>query len=192
MNRKIEKRANKLNKTKEEVEKYESYTIKIQRHLPISFVYYIKYANGEIRQNLFEYFGLDAPKKLYEKLREDALHIAQEYLDKKIKMKDLSETQKMEYKNAKKCNICIRYLKDTPPAIEKDLRILNKKIDIASKILLWIKEQEDEFKEIVDKAKNKYEKEGGDMNTFYENYAFKLKNIKLKDEEELLILYFLI
>ena len=184
MNRKIEKLAKKLNKTKEDVEKYESYTIKIQKHLPISFVYYIKYANGEVKQNLFEHFGLDAPRKLYEKLRENALFIAQEYLDKKIKMKELSETQKMEYKNAKKCHICERNLKDTPPTIEKDLRILNKKIDITCKILLWIKDQEDKFKEIVDKAKIKYEEEGGDKNTFYINYILKLKNIKLEDEKK--------
>lgn len=52
MNTKIEKLATKLNKMKEDVEKYKSYTIKIQKHLPISFVYYIKYANGKVRQNL--------------------------------------------------------------------------------------------------------------------------------------------
>ena len=93
LNTKIEKLTKKLNKTKEEVEKHESYTIKLQRHFPISFVIYIKYANWEIKQNLFEYFGLDAPKKLYEKLREDALFIAKEYLDKKIKMKELPVVQ---------------------------------------------------------------------------------------------------
>ena len=38
LNGKIEKLRKKLNKTKEEVEKYESYTIK---HFPICFVYYI-------------------------------------------------------------------------------------------------------------------------------------------------------
>jgi len=53
LNSKIEKLSKKLNKTKEEVEKYESYTLKLQRHFPISFVYYIKYANGEIKQNYF-------------------------------------------------------------------------------------------------------------------------------------------
>jgi len=129
LNEKIEKLSEKLNKTKEDAEKYESYTIKLQRYFPISFVYYIKYANGEIKQNLFEYFGFNAPKKLYEKLREDALYIAKEYLDKKIKMKELSETQKMEYKETRKCHICERKLIDTPPSIEKDIRISNKKID---------------------------------------------------------------
>ncbi|MBP1526016.1 MAG: hypothetical protein H9Q67_05945 [Spiroplasma ixodetis] len=87
LNGEIEKLSKKLNKTEEEVEKYESYTIKLQRHFPINFVYYIKYANGEIKQNLFEYFGLDAPKKLYEKFKEDALFIAKNYLDKNVEMK---------------------------------------------------------------------------------------------------------
>ena len=121
LNTKIEKLSKKLNKTREEVEKFESFTIKLQRHYPISFVYYIKYANGEIQQNLFEYFGLDAPKKLYEKLKEDAIFIAKEYLDKKIKMKELSETQKMEYKYSKTCHICERKLEDTPPLVEKEI-----------------------------------------------------------------------
>ncbi len=94
-------------------------------------VYYIKYANGEIKQNSFEYFGLDATKKLCEKLKEDALFIAKEYLDKKIKMKKLSETQEMEYKNAKDYHICERKLKDTPPFIERKQRILNKKINLS-------------------------------------------------------------
>ena len=149
LNEKIEKLSKKLNKTKEEVQKYESYTIKLQRHFPISFVYYIKYANGEIQQNLFEYFGLDAPKKLYEKLKEDAIFIAREYLDKKIKMKELSETQKIEFKNEKKCHICERKLKDNPPLIEKGIRILNKKIDIICSILFKI-EDKDRKKELND------------------------------------------
>lgn len=62
MNRKIERLAKKLNKNQEEVQKYKSYTIKIQIFFSISLVYYTKYANGEIKQNLFEYFGLDAPR----------------------------------------------------------------------------------------------------------------------------------
>ncbi|MBP1525805.1 MAG: hypothetical protein H9Q67_04825 [Spiroplasma ixodetis] len=171
---KVEKLSKKLNKTKEEVEKYESYTIKLQRHFPISFVYYIKYANGEIKQNLFEYsplenqstiysyFGLDAPKKLYEKLRENVLFIAKEYLDKKIKMKQLSETQKIEYKNAKKCHTCERKLKDTPPSIEKEIRILNKKIDIICSIILKREDEKelwDKLSELVEELKNKYERE---------------------------------
>ena len=158
LNTKIEKLSKKLNKTKEEVEKYESYTIKLQKHFPISFVYNIKYANGEIQQNLFEYFGIDAPKKLYEKLKEDAIFIAKEYLDKKIKMKELSETQKMEYKFAKKCHICERKLEDNPPMIEKDIRILNKKIDIICSILLKIEDDEDRKKELYDKLSELVEK----------------------------------
>ncbi len=75
---------------------------------------------------IHEYFGLDAPKKLYKKLREDTLFIAKEYLDKKIKMKDLSETQKAEFKEARKCYICERKLQDIPPSVEKEI-ILNKK-----------------------------------------------------------------
>jgi len=101
---------------------------------------------------------------LYEKLREDALFIAKEYLDKKIKMKELSETQ-MEYKNAKNCHICERNLQDIPPSIEKEIRILNKKIDITCGIILkreGEKELWDKLSELVEKLKDKYirEKDG--------------------------------
>ncbi len=51
-------------------------------------------------------------------------------------MKELSETQKMEYENAKNCHICERKLDDAPPLVEKDIRILNKEININRDILL--------------------------------------------------------
>lgn len=54
---------------------------------------------------MIEYFGLDAPKKLHEELKENALFITREYLDRKIKMKELPKIQKMEYKYIKKCYI---------------------------------------------------------------------------------------
>ena len=190
LNNKIEELGKKLNKSKEEVEEFESYTIKLQRHLPISFVYHIKYANGEVKPRLFKYspsenqsicsyFGLDAPKKLYEKLREDALFIAKEYLDKKIKMKELTERQKMEYKCAKNCHICERNLKDDPPIIEKSLRIFKRKIDIISNILLG------KNKDLLKKFnEEKIKCDDKDINRFYEEYLIKLKNINLEDENE--------
>lgn len=69
-------------------------SIKFQEHIPSNFVYYIKYANGEIKQNIIEYNGLDAATVIYNKLRGEAMDIAQKYLDKIIPIKDLIETQK--------------------------------------------------------------------------------------------------
>jgi len=77
-------------------------------------------------------------------------------------MKELSETQKMEYKNAKNCHICERKLKDNPPSIEKEIRILNKKIYIICSIILKReseKELLDKLSEVVEELKNKYERE---------------------------------
>ena len=164
------------------------YTIKLQRHFPISFVYYIIYANGEIKQNLFEYFGLDAPKKLYEKLKEDALFIAKNYLDKKIKMKKLSETQNMEYKNAKRCHICERKFTDHPPSIEKEIRILNKKIsitrDIISKLESTSLKQDDKISKIVNEKKIEYEEKGNDGEVFYYNFLLKLNDMKSENTKQ--------
>ena len=64
-------------------------------------------------------------------------------------MKELSETQKMEYKCSKTCHICERKLEDTPPLVEKEIRVWNKKIDIICSILLKIKD-EDRKKELND------------------------------------------
>ncbi len=61
---------------------------------------------------------MDAPKKLYEKLKEDTLFIAGDYLDTKIKMKELSKTKNV-IRYFKKCHICEKKFEDTPPFIEK-------------------------------------------------------------------------
>ncbi|CAI6350288.1 unnamed protein product [Macrosiphum euphorbiae] len=81
-------------------------TVKIQKHIAISFVYIIVYANGDFERKTFEYFGEDAPKVLYKKLREDAIYIAENYLDNVKKMNELTEIQKKEYENATICHIC--------------------------------------------------------------------------------------
>ena len=96
---------------------------------------------------------------MYEKLREDASFIAEEFLDKKIKMKEPSETQKVEYKKAKNWHISERKLKDTTPSNEKEIRILNKKIDTICNIILKReseKEPWDKLLELVKELKDKY------------------------------------
>jgi hypothetical protein len=53
--------------------------------MPISFAYYIKYCNGDFKPPV-EYFGTDAAKVFYEKIKEDALYIAREYYDNIVSM----------------------------------------------------------------------------------------------------------
>ncbi|CAI6373610.1 unnamed protein product [Macrosiphum euphorbiae] len=92
-------------------------TVKIQKHIAISFVYIIVYANGDFERKTFEYFGEDAPKVLYKKLREDAIYIAENYLDNVKKMNELTEIQKKEYENATFCHIYEEKLTSIPTHI---------------------------------------------------------------------------
>ncbi|XP_065204586.1 uncharacterized protein LOC135834592 [Planococcus citri] len=90
----------KLEKTKVEED---AKTQKIQEHVPISCVYYILYENGEISENMFEYFGSNTPQVLCEKLSEDAYHDDQTLTDRLEKLElDLKEKLDDEEKNKKK------------------------------------------------------------------------------------------
>ena len=80
-------------------------------------------------------------------------------------MKELSETQKMEYKNSKNCHICKRKLKDNPPLIENKIRIPYKKIDIICNVLLT---KDKDFLNKLNEEKIKYKENNKDMDTFYE------------------------
>ncbi|XP_065211441.1 uncharacterized protein LOC135839374 [Planococcus citri] len=128
----------KLEKTKEEEE---AKTQKIQEHIPISCVYYILYENGEISENMFEYFGSNTPQVLCEKLSEDAVRIANEYIYNCKKMKKLTNIQKCEYREATICHICERNLSDFPPMMEKNINKLRKEIEITSNILKYHDDQ---------------------------------------------------
>lgn len=91
---------------KKEKEKYN--TIKIQKHIAISFVYFIVYINSDNnwKQCSLEYFGEDSPEIIYKYLKQDAILASKKYLNKIKKIKDLSEIQKEEYDNATICHIC--------------------------------------------------------------------------------------
>ena len=69
-------------------------------------------------------------------------------------MKELFETQKVEYKNAKNCHICERKLVDTPPSVEKTIRVMNKEISITRGILSKLENIEGhKFSEIANNKK---------------------------------------
>jgi NAD-dependent SIR2 family protein deacetylase len=51
------------------------YTNSYQKHIPNGFAYHIEYCNDDYKPPV-EYFGTDAPKVFYERLKEDALRIA--------------------------------------------------------------------------------------------------------------------
>lgn len=57
----------------------------------------------------------------YQKLKEDALHIAQEYYDKLFLMIPLTEQEKTEFKTQKDCQICEKSLDTLPPLLVKEL-----------------------------------------------------------------------
>ncbi|XP_050066504.1 uncharacterized protein LOC126555646 [Aphis gossypii] len=87
-------------------EKYS--TIKIQKHIAISFVYFIVYVNSDNdwKQCSLEYFGEDSPEIIYKYLKQDAILASKKYLNKIKKIKELNEIQKKEYDNATICHIC--------------------------------------------------------------------------------------
>jgi hypothetical protein len=70
-----------------------SYTNAYQKHVPNSFVCYIKYDNGDFKPPVV-YSGKDATKVFYQKLREDLIHISQEYHYKTVPMIPLTEQEK--------------------------------------------------------------------------------------------------
>jgi hypothetical protein len=73
-----------------------SYINPHQKHGPINFAYYIKYCNGNF-QPPRNYFGTDAAKVFYKKLKEDALYIARKYYDKIVPVKPLTEQEKIKF-----------------------------------------------------------------------------------------------
>jgi hypothetical protein len=76
-----------------------------QKHVPINSAYHFKYSNEDF-QPPREYSGLDAARVFYEKLKEDALHIAREYYDKIVPLIPLTENEKIKFKTEKVCHIC--------------------------------------------------------------------------------------
>jgi hypothetical protein len=66
---------------------------------------------------------MDAPKVLYEKIKEDALHIAKEYYDKGFPMLPLIGNEKIEFETKKECYICERPFDVLPPMLENKILI---------------------------------------------------------------------
>jgi hypothetical protein len=105
-----------------------SYTNAYQKHVPNNFVYHIKYTNNDYKPPVV-YSGVDAPKVFYEKLKEDALHIAKKYYDKVVPMNPLTEQEKKEFKTQKNCHICEKSLNLLPPILVKKLLNTKKAIE---------------------------------------------------------------
>ena len=82
-----------------------SYNNAYQKQAPNNFAYYVKYCNGDFKPPV-EYSGPDEAKKFYEKIKQDALHIATEYYDKSIPMNPLTESEMLELKIQEYCHIC--------------------------------------------------------------------------------------
>lgn len=88
------------------------------------------------------------------------------------KMKEFNEAQKVEYKK----------IEDTSPLVEKEIRVLNKKIENAKNILKRMKNTEGKDKTFLKIINNKKMKcKEGDK--FYNKYLLKLKNTELKKRQ---------
>ena len=96
------------------------YTNAYQKYIPNNFVYCITYCNGDYKPPV-EYPGLDAPKGFYQKLKEEALHIAQEYYDKVVPIIPLTEQEKKEFKTQKNCHIRERSLGVLQPLLVRKI-----------------------------------------------------------------------
>ena len=72
------------------------------------------------------YFGTDAAKVFYEKLKEDALYIAREFYDKVIPIKPLTEAEKLKFKAEKVCHICEKTFDVLPPMLENKIAFTKK------------------------------------------------------------------
>ena len=96
------------------------YTNTYQKHVPNNFVYHVKYSNGNYKPPV-EYSGEDALKVLYQKLKEEAHHIAEEYYDKFVPMIPLTEQEKTEFKTQKNCHICKKSLNVLLPLLVEKL-----------------------------------------------------------------------
>jgi hypothetical protein len=97
-----------------------SYTNTYQKHAPSGFVFYAKYSNGDFSPPV-EYYGPDAAKIFYEKIKELGLHISEDYYTKVVPMQPMSEQEKLEFKIEKNCHICEKSLHVLPPLLEKKL-----------------------------------------------------------------------
>jgi hypothetical protein len=84
--------------------KSKSNTVKQQKHVPMSFAYYVVNTLG-IKSDPVIYRGLDAGKVFIEKLKEEAIKVKNLY-DSKLPMKDLTLEQINQFNSATKCHIC--------------------------------------------------------------------------------------
>ncbi|VVC42980.1 Ribonuclease H-like domain [Cinara cedri] len=91
-----------------------SHTKTYQNHLPVSFCYNVKYSNTS-KSNLVTYSGEDAAKVFYEKIKEETLYIAKNYLDVKKPM--ITKEQETEFEKENDCHICKKSLSDLPPIL---------------------------------------------------------------------------
>jgi hypothetical protein len=103
------------------------YTNAYQKHVPNSFVYYIKYANGDFKPPVV-YSGVDASKVFYQKLKKDVIHISEEYYDKIVPMIPLTDQEKKEFRTQNICHICERSLDALTPLLENKISITKKAI----------------------------------------------------------------
>ena len=106
-----------------------SYTNAYQKHVPNNFVYHVKCSNENYKPPV-EYSREDAPEVFYQKLKEEALYIAEEYYDKVVPMIPLTEEEKTEFKTQKNCHICERSLNVLPPLLVKKLVTKNDRSNI--------------------------------------------------------------
>lgn len=147
-----------------------SYLNDTEKHEPVSFAYYLKDVDSK-NFRLEEYFGPDAPKVFYEKIKADALMIAQEYYDKIKPMKPLTSEERISYETAKQCHICERSFDGSlPPVIEQKKELLERKLKLFCQqnrydfeLTKWtheyqIKECENELKSLVAKIESNSQK----------------------------------
>lgn len=80
------------------------YTIKYQKHQPVSFTYYVKYANGHYKHPV-DYVGEDAARMFVTLMERESIAIKEIY-DKVVPLKPLTDEQKQEFQSTRDCHIC--------------------------------------------------------------------------------------
>ena len=87
-----------------------SYTMKYQKHEPMSFCYYVKYQHEDYKPPVV-YRGPHAPEKFIEMLREEVKEIEHIYND--IKPMNLTDADEKHFQDTDVCYICNKVIEDT-------------------------------------------------------------------------------
>ena len=81
------------------------FTIKYQKHKPVSFCYYVKSTLDDKFNQIFDYVGEDAAEVFVKMLEKESKYIKIIY-NHVVPMEDLTAEEKFDFDNASECHIC--------------------------------------------------------------------------------------